>query len=152
MSKFSSVSNVSFAAFSSRLIDYATAAADLQTAKQWLTANAPKMSKTEKIEADGMVVNALEVKFSISATTSKRPLLSGWTFPGSEPAANAARVALSRARGILIKKEPVERDSEHSAAYAAFIKRITSDDSEVAQKARDEVTALFLMVKTPKGK
>lgn len=82
--------------FISRLVEYSLRAGDMAEAKAWLIENAPKMGKQQKIEADGMVVAALERKYEVEAKPSERPEFSGWTFEKG-----SARTALYRARDIL---------------------------------------------------
>jgi hypothetical protein len=110
---------MSQATFVSKLVQFALFTAANSDAKRWLQDNAPRMSKTEKVEADLKVVKALETRYGVEASESKRPEFSGWTFK-----AGAAKQALYRARDILRGKTVFQAQAAHTDPRARLVKAL----------------------------
>lgn len=142
--------------FTTKLVQYATNAGTLHAARIWLTENAPKLTKAEKIEADLAVVKALAKHYGIDyAKAQKRGVLSMQCFPKTggddayKRAANCASVALHKARQILLgigakKADPAERVQQRVDSSFAFLKAQAEAGNPAARKA---IKALVLALK-----
>jgi hypothetical protein len=118
---------MSNANFVSKLVQFALFTAANADAKKWLQENAPRMSKSDKNDADLKVVKALETRYGVEATESKRPEFSGWTFKSG-----AAKQALYRARDILRGKTVFQAQAAHTDPLARVAKALAK------LSARDE--------------
>jgi hypothetical protein len=112
---------MSNANFVSKLVQFALFTAANADAKAWLQENAPRMSKSDKVDADLKVVKALEQRYGVEATESKRPEFSGWTFKRDD-----AKQALYRARDILRGKTVYQAQAAHTDVVAQMAKYASS--------------------------
>jgi hypothetical protein len=133
--------------FTTKLVQFATAAGTLHAAKLWLVEHAPKLTKAEKVEADAAVVKALAKHYGIDyAKAQKNGKLSMLCFPragGDESykkAVNCATVALHRSRAILLsinakKPDPEVRVQQRIDASFAFLKAQIESGNPAARRA-----------------
>jgi hypothetical protein len=130
---------MSNANFVSKLVQFALFTAANADAKAWLQENAPRMSKSDKVDADLKVVKALEQRYGVEATESKRPEFSGWTFKSG-----AAKQALYRARDILRGKTVFQAQAAHTdpvAKCAKLLAKLTVTQRKRAMAMAEKIAA-----------